>query len=223
MTDQPELLPCPFCDELPKWGFDADPEIRLHYVNCSNLDCPVGPDVCAENEANAIAAWNARPAPVAEVKPLAVDILEMKLSGGRLEHWVRIKCGNRTYDVRNYPGEYRNRALYERDGLRHVLLGEPKPDLMSDEYADHLAHSPQEPTVEQAAGWQPIETAPKGGLIDIWLSDGVRWCDCYHDRITDTWRTSRPSGRLLSIQSKFVTHWMHRPEPPAGGSDHENK
>ncbi|MGL5737153.1 MAG: hypothetical protein ACRCYS_20015, partial [Beijerinckiaceae bacterium] len=36
--------------------------------------------------------------------------------------------------------------------------------------------------------WQPIETAPKDGVIDIWLSDGVRWCDCYYDRICDEWR-----------------------------------
>lgn len=63
-------------------------------------------------------------------------------------------------------------------------------------------------------GWQPIDTAPKDDLIDIWLSDGLRWCDCYHDRITDTWRTSRPSGRLVSVQSQFVTHWMRRPESP---------
>ena len=62
--------------------------------------------------------------------------------------------------------------------------------------------------------WRDISTAPKKGLIDLWLADGVRWCDCYHDTITDTWRTSRPSGKLLSIQARFVTHWMPRPNPP---------
>ena len=62
--------------------------------------------------------------------------------------------------------------------------------------------------------WHPIETAPKDGLIDIWLGEGRRWCDCYYDRICDEWRTSRPSGRLVSIKSKHVTHWMPRPEPP---------
>jgi hypothetical protein len=62
--------------------------------------------------------------------------------------------------------------------------------------------------------WQPTETAPKDALIDIWLYDGVRWCDCYYDRITDTWRTSRPSGKLLSIPARFVTHWMPRPAAP---------
>jgi hypothetical protein len=63
--------------------------------------------------------------------------------------------------------------------------------------------------------WQPIETAPKDDLIDIWLSEGRRWCDCYYDRICDEWRTSRPSGRLVSIKSQHVTHWMPRPTPPA--------
>ena len=63
-------------------------------------------------------------------------------------------------------------------------------------------------------GWQPIETAPKDKLIDIWLADGKRWCDCYFDRISEEWRTSRPSGRLVWINEKFVTHWMLPPEAP---------
>lgn len=62
--------------------------------------------------------------------------------------------------------------------------------------------------------WKPIETAPKDTLIDIWLTDGVRWCDCYFDRICEEWRTSRPSGRLVWIKEKFVTHWMLPPEGP---------
>ena len=62
--------------------------------------------------------------------------------------------------------------------------------------------------------WQPIETVSKDQLVDILLTGGVRWCDCYHDRITDTWRTSRPSGKLLSIAAEFVTHWMPRRSAP---------
>ena len=67
--------------------------------------------------------------------------------------------------------------------------------------------------------WHRIDETPPpmDGLIDIWLKDGCRWCDCYYDRITDTWRTSRPSGRLLSIQARFVTHWMPPPTPPEDG------
>lgn len=62
--------------------------------------------------------------------------------------------------------------------------------------------------------WQPIETATKDDLIDIWLTEGKRWCDCYYDRICDEWRTSRPSGRLVRVKAQHVTHWMPLPEPP---------
>jgi hypothetical protein len=73
-----------------------------------------------------------------------VSILTMKLSGNRQEHFVRITCEGRTFDVRRYGGNYLNRAEYERDELRHVLLGEPKPDLMDPKYADTTTHETQE-------------------------------------------------------------------------------
>jgi hypothetical protein len=65
-----------------------------------------------------------------------------------------------------------------------------------------------------APQWQDIATAPKDDLIDIWLKDGVRWCDCYYDRICSEWRTSRPSGHLVRINESHVTHWMPLPTPP---------
>lgn len=64
-----------------------------------------------------------------------------------------------------------------------------------------------------AEGWRTMDSAPKDRLIDIWLSDGVRWCDCYYDRICDQWRTSRPSGHLLTIRASSVQFW--RPPPAA--------
>ena len=73
-----------------------------------------------------------------------VQILTMKLSGGREEHWTRVSCDGRTFDVRVYGGDYRNRAEYEKAELRHVLLGEPKPDLMAAEYMDKEV-APSEP------------------------------------------------------------------------------
>ncbi|MEP2955554.1 MAG: hypothetical protein ABJN39_09460 [Sulfitobacter sp.] len=69
-------------------------------------------------------------------------------------------------------------------------------------------------TSQEAMQWQPIETAPKDQLIDIWLADGLRWCDCYYDRICDEWRTSRPSCKLVTIKARFVTHWMFPPAAP---------
>ena len=68
-----------------------------------------------------------------------------------------------------------------------------------------------------AQDWRPIESAPKDGLIDIWIvtnDGGFRWSNCVYDRICDEWRTSRPSGRLLSIKARCVTHWMPLPSPP---------
>jgi hypothetical protein len=69
-------------------------------------------------------------------------------------------------------------------------------------------------------GWMPIDTAPKGCLIDIWFPNdsggGTRWADCYYDRICGEWRTSRPSGHIVSIAERFVTHWMMPPAPPSG-------
>jgi hypothetical protein len=65
-----------------------------------------------------------------------VSILTMRLSGDREEYYTRISCGGRTFDVRRYGQDFRNRAEYEVAELRHVLLGEPKPDLMDPKYAD---------------------------------------------------------------------------------------
>lgn len=67
---------------------------------------------------------------------ITVDIFPMKLSGDRTEYWVRITNGGVTYDTNVHSQEYYNRALYERDMLRHVLCGEPKPWIMLDQYAD---------------------------------------------------------------------------------------
>ena len=65
-----------------------------------------------------------------------VSIQTMKLSDGRADHYVQINCDGRTYSVRCYRDQFKNRADYEHDELRHVLLGEPKPDLMNPKYAD---------------------------------------------------------------------------------------
>lgn len=65
-----------------------------------------------------------------------ISIIPMKLSGNRIEHYVRISRDNVTYETRRYIEAHYNRALYERDMLNYVINGGPKPDLMDDQYAD---------------------------------------------------------------------------------------
>jgi len=68
---------------------------------------------------------------------LDVTLLPMKLSGDRTEYWVQITSGGRTFDVGRYDEKFLNRARYTHDSLRHVILGEPEPEIMDDKYADH--------------------------------------------------------------------------------------
>lgn len=82
-----------------------------------------------------------------------VKILPMRLSGNRVEYWVRIICGGRKIDVRNYPGGRLNRALYELAEMRHVLLGEPKPDLTNPMFDD----GPDDPQILKALGMKEGE------------------------------------------------------------------
>lgn len=67
---------------------------------------------------------------------ISIEVVTMSLSDNREEHFVRIKCDGRSVEINKYPGQYKNRALYERDMLRHVLLGHEEPDLMDFKYGD---------------------------------------------------------------------------------------
>ena len=73
-------------------------------------------------------------------------------------------------------------------------------------------------TAYLAAMVLPIEEAPKEELVDIWFQcEGEppkRWTNCYHDAITNQWRTSGASGHLVSVPTRVVTHFTFLPEPP---------
>lgn len=89
--------------------------------------------------------------------------------------------------------------------------------------------APVLPSVKE--GWMPIETAPKGELIAIWIARtnkfgekwsetvGECWLYCYHDSICGEWRTTRPSGHLRCVPERFVTHWMRNPAAPSPQED----
>jgi len=100
------------------------PPTRLCFVDCGQ---PVDQCVCRQNT----------PAPPTVQEAVDVSIQTMRLSGNREEYYVRISCGGRTMAANKYSQGYRNRADYEADTLRHVLLNEPKPRLMDPKYADH--------------------------------------------------------------------------------------
>lgn len=76
-------------------------------------------------------------------------------------------------------------------------------------------------TFTPTSEWMPIETAPKDGLIDVWvdLHEGYRLADAYYDTICGQWRTSRPSNHLVCVPERHVTHWMPMPLPPVPESE----
>jgi hypothetical protein len=67
------------------------------------------------------------------------------------------------------------------------------------------------PAREVPPGWQPIETAPKSGLVDLWWCNR-RYIDCYWDNICEEYRTIDTSSRLICI--KGATHWQRPPAAP---------
>lgn len=82
--------------------------------------------------------------------------------------------------------------------------------------------------------WQPIETAPLGrtidvyvwGLLDVGLDDGFRWCEvkfvnAVPQRLS-VWHESEPDDGdgywrdyELSENGQFASHWMPIAEAPA--------
>lgn len=63
--------------------------------------------------------------------------------------------------------------------------------------------------------WQPIETAPKDQVIDLFTSwfpnkagfKGLRWADCY-------FHNGKWICKCGSKEIKNPSHWMPLPEPP---------
>lgn len=64
-------------------------------------------------------------------------------------------------------------------------------------------------------GWQPIETAPEDGTIDILMPNGTRWAGAYYDRICNEWRRITETGHVLRVKRDYPTHWHAIPPAPA--------
>jgi len=72
----------------------------------------------------------------AGVDSVDISIKTMQLSGDREEYYTCISCDGRQVTTNRYPQGYHNRAQYEVDELRHVILGEAKPNIADPIYAD---------------------------------------------------------------------------------------
>lgn len=113
------------------------------------------------------------------------------------------------------------RKLSCRELARYIWdRAQNKPDCFEQDIA-RLIENERKAAVSRAQpqeAWQPIETIPKDGLIDIWTvgygAEPHRVSDCYYDSICDEWRTSRPAGQLMCIKRRYITHWMPRPGAP---------
>lgn len=65
--------------------------------------------------------------------------------------------------------------------------------------------------VAKSAGWQPIETAPKDALVDV-FNNGRRYASCHYDVICREFRHITACGVLIRL--KNATHWMPLPAAP---------
>ena len=60
---------------------------------------------------------------------------------------------------------------------------------------------------EAKMNWQPIETAPKDGvLVDLWHKGGFRVAEVWWDKDDACWS--------CSMDDLDFTHWMPLPPPP---------
>ena len=137
---QNELLPCPFCGDLPQVG-PIRPEIEgdcVGYVRCDNPLCPARPAVShnirvndsrgvAAYQANAVARWNQR----AGIDSVASSLTQTKGEAEELlaswrDQIIRLEEGGFLQDtpgVRSFLKDVKNWSPSEEEESKN--LGEP--------------------------------------------------------------------------------------------------
>lgn len=103
-----KLLPCPWCGAEARLERDISP-----WVNCVNSYCELGSSAGVEyaSEAEAIAAWNTRPAPTeAEVEAAAKRIFDFS-ADPRAPGWKDV-----SHDTRDHYRHLARAALGVGDG-----------------------------------------------------------------------------------------------------------
>ena len=111
--------------------------------------------------------------------------------------------------------EYKDVSFSLNEGLRDCRMRRLEAETERDKFATQRDSALAEVVaLRKENEWRPIEGAPKTEVIDIWINIGRRWSECYYDPICHQWRTSSPSGHLLTIHEAAVTHWRPLPTPP---------
>jgi hypothetical protein len=74
--------------------------------------------------------------------------------------------------------------------------------------------------IADAAGWQPIETAPKDCVIDLWSTQSGRYPDAIWDACcgVEGWTDANDHHGL---EGSSFTHWRHRPAGHSKEDSHE--
>jgi hypothetical protein len=72
-----------------------------------------------------------------------------------------------------------------------------------------------------AALWQPIATAPKDRVIDLWSAEGGRYPDAIWDVSCGGVEGWDDANDHRSLEDYSFTHWMDRPAGPTEGDSHE--
>jgi hypothetical protein len=81
-----------------------------------------------------------------------------------------------------------------------------------------LQGQPRRQSDVSADTWQPIATAPKDRVIDLWSAEGGRYPDAVWDVCCDAegWTDANDHRSLASYR---FTHWMDRPAGPTEGGE----
>jgi hypothetical protein len=61
--------------------------------------------------------------------------------------------------------------------------------------------------------WQPIETCPKRGEYDIWLTNGVREANVHFAKFAKLTGWADRRGAAVALVGD-ASHWMPLPNPP---------
>ena len=95
-------------------------------------------------------------------------------------------------------------------------LGREWADLMR-----QLQGQPRRKSDVNADTWQPIATAPKDRVIDIWSAEGGRCADAIWDVSWGGVEGWTDANDHSSLEGYRFTHWMDRPAGPTEGDSHE--